>query len=165
MSYATPQSLLRFGAEKLAQLCTAMLGAVMDAQLLADAINEEDLSGYTGDEQALAAKALVWIEERIAAAALKIDSYISAKYSLPLTQLQIDSTALPVFAEDITYHQMMINGPDEITESRYKEAMSWLRDVSRGLAKIGGTAETEAAASDQRRLSCAAPSAIDWGSY
>lgn len=165
MAYATPQDLLRFAADALAQLCTAQLGEVLAAQLLEDALNDEDLSGYSSDEQQLVADAITWIEGRITAAARIIDSYIQAKYSLPLSQPQIDDSALPGYAEVIAYHQMMINGPDEITKARYDEAMRWLKDVSRGLAKIGGSAETEAAASDQRRLACAAPSSIDWSDY
>ena len=165
MAYATPQSLLRFGADALAQLCSAQLGEVIAAQLLEDTINDADLSGYTADEQQLAADALAWIEERIDSAAVKIDSYIQAKYALPLTQGQIDASALPVYAQDIAYHQMMINGPDEITAERYKEAMAWLKDVSRGLAKIGGSAEAEASATDQRRLVGAMPSCIAWSDY
>lgn len=165
MAYTTPQDLLRFGADALAQLCSAQLGQVLDAQLLEDALNEADLSGYTADEQQLAEDAIAWIEGRITGAARVIDSYIQAKYSLPLSQPQIDDSALPGYAEVIAYHQMMINGPDDITKARYDEAMRWLRDVSRGLARIGGSADTEATASDQRRLACAAPSSIDWSDY
>lgn len=165
MAYATPQSLLRFGPDALAQLCTTQLAQVLDAELLEAALKDEDLSGYDADEIALVVEAIAWIEGRIDAAARVIDSYIMRSYSLPLTQGQIDGSALPGHAEVIAYHQMMINGPDEVTKNRYDEAMRWLRDVSRGLARIGGAADTEAAVSERRRLTGCMPSAVDWSTY
>lgn len=165
MAYATPQRLLRFGADALAQLCSAQLGKTLDPLLLSIALEDGDLSNYPQDDQDLVADAEAWIQERIDTAGRVIDSYIQAKYALPLSQSQIDGSALPGYAEVIAYHHMMINGPDEVTKNRYAEAMAWLKDVSRGLAKIGGAAETEAVATDQHRLTAAAPSGIDWGDY
>ena len=165
MAYTTPQNLLRFGVEPLAQLCAAKLGESIDALLLTLALEDADLSAYSSTDQALAADALSWIQGAIDDAGKRIDSYLMGAYTLPLNQTQVDASVLPEHAENIAYHQLMIHGPDEITKQRYAEAMAWLKDVARGVAKIGGSADTEAVANNAQRLSCKVETGLNMDNY
>ncbi|MBL4782996.1 MAG: DUF1320 family protein [Porticoccaceae bacterium] len=165
MPYTTPVKLQRFGADHLTQLCAAKLGENIDSLLLTLALESADLAAYSSTDQALASDALAWVQSAIDDAGKRIDSYLMGSYTLPLSQVQIDASVLPEHAENIAYHQLMIHGPDKITEQRYSEAMAWLKDVARGVAKIGGLADTEAVANTQQRLACPLATGLNMDNY
>lgn len=65
-----------------------------------------------------------------------MDSYIGAKYTLPLPS--VPAVLKPVCVDAALYRMSLEAGrmTDEIKD-RYEKALAWLRDVSRGLVSLG----------------------------
>lgn len=67
-------------------------------------------------------------------ATAEIDSYLAARYPLPLSDVPI---SLKRACMDIAlYHLAGQRTTDEI-EKRYNRAIAWLRDISKGVAMLG----------------------------
>lgn len=119
MAYVTQQDLIdRFGLEEIRELSDRNDTGVIDAAVVSRAI---------GDVQA------------------QIDSYIGARYTLPLT---VVPEVLKRVACDLTRYQLYdIKVPDNV-ETRYQEHLKFLADVSKGTATLGtDTSNTEPQAS------------------
>jgi len=62
-----------------------------------------------------------------------VDGYVGAKYALPLASFP---PLLTDVACDIARYRLYADQAPELVETRYKEALTTLRDISRGAIKI-----------------------------
>jgi phage gp36-like protein len=67
-------------------------------------------------------------------ASADIDSYLSTRYPLPLATVP---GAVKRVCIDIAMYHLSGNRTTEEVENRYKNAIAWLRDVSKGVAGLG----------------------------
>ena len=77
------------------------------------------------------------LNNAIDAAAREIDGYLRSRYALPLSQAQIDESALPEKAGDIVRHFLYGKKVPEEVLNRYKAAVAWLLSASRP-SQFGG---------------------------
>jgi phage gp36-like protein len=108
MSYATTDELLdRIGVDAVAAVADRAADGSMD---------DEAVSGALDD------------------AGQEIDSYLVQRYVLPLASIP---GALKRVCIDMAMYHLSGNRTTEEVEKRYKNAIAWLRDISRGLAGLG----------------------------
>lgn len=97
------------------------------------------------------------IEEAITGADALIDSYIGARYSLPLATVPV---VLEQVARDLVRYSLD-NEPTDTIKERHKQAVAYLVEVSKGRASLGvpqaeepasiGTAEIQSGGSVWKR--------------
>ena len=132
--YATRSDMRsRFGAEELVQL-TNKGATPITAQMLSDGIDGVDLSGYTQAEQDEIAAALAVLDRALDDAQAEIDPYLQGRYALPLSSTP---TMLLKLAADMARFNLYENAPPEIVQTRYENAVQFLRGVSRGQVSLG----------------------------
>lgn len=132
--YATASDMVtRFGAEELVQL-TNRGSTPITADMLQTGAEGGDLSGYTQAEQNEIAAALVIINEALADATSLVDPYLTPRYSLPMSTTP---RVLETFVSDIARHSLHGNTVPDSVRDRYKDAISFLRDVASGKASLG----------------------------
>jgi phage gp36-like protein len=108
MSYATQQNLIdRFTQRELAQLTDTTNSGAIDAAVVAVALADADA---------------------------EINSYIGARYSLPLAQTTPELVRL---ASDIARYRLWDASASEEVKARYDDAVKKLRDVSKNVASLG----------------------------
>jgi phage gp36-like protein len=125
-----------------------------------DYCTQSDLEARFGDEEVLLASDrdgsgvadAAAISACITAASGEVDSYVRARYDLPLT--------IPVpehlehVACDITMYKLSAHGPAYTEEKRvrYEDAISWLLKLSKGIVTLGD-GEADEVASDNTEVS------------
>lgn len=108
MTYAIQQNLIdRFGERELMQLTDTTNSGVIDAAVVAVALADADA---------------------------EINSYIGARYTLPLTQTTPELVRL---ASDIARYRLWDVSASEEVKTRYDDAIKKLRDVSKNVASLG----------------------------
>jgi phage gp36-like protein len=111
MAYATAQELTdRVGSDALAAVSDRDWDAVVEAEAVAAALDD---------------------------ASAEIDSYLAARYALPIAS---PPAAVKRVCIDIAMYHLSGNRTTEEVEKRYKNAVSWLRDIAKGLATLGDSA-------------------------
>jgi len=134
--YATALQLLDlFGDKEVAILSTN--DAAVDGVLLRLTVEAGDRAAYSAADIAAADQALVKINKAITGATNFINSYISPRYTLPLTQAMIDGSSLVDVCADIARHRLSDDRVTEEVENRFVQARSWLRDISMNKASLG----------------------------
>ena len=71
-------------------------------------------------------------EQALADAGNIIDSYLSARYHIPLT----NSPALEIHCSNIARYLLFPNDPHGEVTLRYKDALEWLKMVAKGQASV-----------------------------
>lgn len=165
MSYIDPANLLRFGAANLAQLASAQLDDAVAADVLKDTLLGGDVSGYSQAQRDLATAAVDWFALAGQEAAKRVDSYLANRYTLPLTTSVVYGSPVKSVCEEIAYYRLHVNGADDSTRIRYTDALTWLKDVARGVTKIAGVDTDQVENSGSRRTTTAISSGIDWDNY
>lgn len=108
MTYATQQNLIdRFGEEELIQLTDRSNLGVIDAAVVNRALGDADA---------------------------QINGYLAVRYTLPLVAPL--PAVLERLASDIARYALHENAVTEIVETRYRDAIALLKDVSKGTAKL-----------------------------
>lgn len=108
MAYATQQEMSdRVGADDLALVADREGDGALDTEAITGALDD---------------------------ATAEIDSYLAARYGLPLAE--VPATVKRVCIDMAMYH-LSGNKTTEEVEKRYQRAVAWLRDVSKGLATLG----------------------------
>lgn len=117
MTYALQADMVdRFGSTEIAQLTDRTNGTVIDATVLGRALADADA---------------------------EIDSYMAARYQLPLVSAP---TALVRVAADIARYRLYDDRVTDAVRSRYQDAVAYLKQISLGNVVIDGvTALTPAA--------------------
>ncbi len=151
-----------FGDLEVAELAAPKSPSV-DGVLLRLTLEDGDRSAYSLEDQDAADLAKARLNGVIVEAGLEVDSYISPRYTLPLAQATIDSSALPRKTADIARYLLMDDRATEEVEKRYTAAIKWLRDLSMSRASLGG--EDSVAGEPGRVIRRQGISGTDWGSY
>lgn len=96
----------------------------------------------------------------------EINSRVYNRDTTPLTQAQIDASALPGFADDMVRFYLFDDGVLEVVENRYKAAIDWLNLYARGLVGLGvANGDTGQPASTQTIKSGCGKSRFNWAAY
>ncbi|MBP5857290.1 DUF1320 domain-containing protein [Marivibrio halodurans] len=128
MSYATQQDMIdRFGEGELLALADRDGDGTIDAAM---------------------------VERALADAAGLIDSYIGARYALPLVAVPSQLTSA---ACDVARWRLYTDAPHERVESAYKAAVAWLKDIQAGRADLDADGIEPAADSAGAPVHQAAP--------
>jgi len=75
------------------------------------------------------------LNRAIADAVAEIDSYLSARYVVPVTPAP---PVLALHAANITRYRLYEDDTTEEVERRYRDALSWLRDIRDGRQPLDG---------------------------
>lgn len=142
--YASAVQLLdRYNAEEIAQRADHSVPPLVDGELLQKAAAGDDLSDYTPEQQQAAAKALANVERALQDAGHTINSYISGRYQLPLSQAP---AVLELHCCQIARFVLFDDAAPEQIKSLFQASLKYLRDVSSGAADLGLTATGTTAA-------------------
>lgn len=108
MSYASKQDMIdRVGSDELAQITDRVNAAVIDDQVLGVALSDADAT---------------------------INSYIEGRYKLPLASVP---QVLVAAAVRLARYQLHDDGASEQISKDRDDTLQWLKDISRGLARLG----------------------------
>jgi len=162
--YTTALQLLDLFGDNEMALLSAPESPAVDGVLLRLTVEAGDRSAYSAQDIADADQAKARLDSMIVEAGLEIDSYISPRYNLPLTQIMIDGSALPRKCADISRYLLMDNRTTEEVETRYKNAIKWLRDISMNKASLG-IEDTGVASPAGHVVTKQGVSGTDWGSF
>lgn len=146
MSYATAADLLeRYESDLLAQRA-APEGTRVSGVLLALTVSGGDRSAFTADEIAAADLGLARIEEALSDAVGVVDSYLSTKYTLPLSpvprlirRLTCDIARYFLWGDSASI--------DGVEDREYKAALKTLASIRDGEQQLGVQPEPTAPAS------------------
>ena len=105
------------------------------------------------------------IDSYISRAANTIDSYLRQQTGLPLSQAKIDASPLPGLAGDMVRYYLYEDGASDEVLERYKAAVSWLRDFSRGMVSLPSSDDGGSQPSDNRVHVRQAKSNTDWDKH
>lgn len=138
MSYATEQDMReRFGERELVQLTDQTGRGVVDTAVLDRALADAD---------------------RI------IDSYLRARYTLPLDASVVAASGLALAAANIARYLLMGAQATEEVAARHRDTVAWLKDIAAGRASLG--AEDPAPPAGPGRIRTAeAESGFAWDKY
>lgn len=157
---------LQYGMTEIAQLMDDEEGNIV-SDLLRDAL-AGDTSAWSTEEQSSISQAINRAEQIIQQQMMFIDSRISSRYPVPLSDSNARATPVHIccmalvraaLADDAT------NLAEQVaTERDYWR--TWLRDVSNGKALLPGiTAVSDGSGTRQQRLSAQVKSNVDWERY
>lgn len=134
MPYATAADhLIAFGPRELAQLATPQRFEVVDDADLELSIEDPDYPTGRPNEAALEA-CLDSINQAIASTDGLIDSYLATRYQLPLATVP---AVLKEKALDLARFELQKDRATEEARRRRDDAISWLKDLAGGRAKLG----------------------------
>jgi phage gp36-like protein len=162
--YTTTAKLFNaFGKTEMA-LLAAPENANITGDLLSAALNRDDLSAWSLQDIADANAAIDRLISAVASAERLIDSYISPRYTLPLSITLIGESALPEYCNHIVRYKLMDDRTTDEVDKRYNEAMRWLRDISMNKASLG-VQDTAVATPQGRMVSRTGTSKYSWDDY
>lgn len=140
MSYTTATALLtRFDADEIAQRCDRLVPRRVSGELLMAVASNGDLSGYDPADVAQAGVAMIRLQRALDDARDTIDSYISARYQLPLSPVP---AILERIASDLARFYLYDDTATDQVKERNTAAMKLLGDVRDGKAQLGAEALT-----------------------
>lgn len=152
-AYATASDMIaRFGATELAQLSDRSPELLVSAESLTVAAAGGDLSGYSSEIQDATAAALEVIQSALGDASTEINTYLSGRYTLPLTTIP---PHLRRYCCDVARYYLEGARAREETEKRYEKAVAYLKDVSKGMGNLDPQSTGEQAAADVQLLATA----------
>lgn len=135
MTYAQPSDLLsRFGAAEIAQRVDRGMPRLITLELLEAAVAGGDLSAFPQPAQDRVAKALVKMQSVLVDATDTINSYVSSRYTLPLSTVP---AVLVRLASDLARYYLYDDQVTENIQKRFEAAIKMLQDVARGTIQLG----------------------------
>ncbi len=162
MIYATATGMLDFGAIELSQL-VAQENASVTGALLIRTIEGGDRSAYTADEIAAADEAVALLNRVLERASRVIDSYLTQRYTLPLSTALVSSSGLPQVCMDIARFLLANDTPTDTITQRYDRALRMLRDLADGRSSLGE--EDRSTVTSGRVVLRTGISGHDWDAY
>lgn len=137
----------QFGAKYSAELLDRSMDNDLSAECLLATAEEGDLSSFNEQNKTAAADALVLINQHLIDSENELNSYLNARYSLPIVD-DISLTPLKRITCDVARYLIASTADimSKIIHERYKEAVIWLKNISLGKVKlaISTVAVTEA---------------------
>ena len=133
MRYATLEDLkARESLRDLAQAASPDHPEV-NADLLAETLNGGARSKWTAAERTAADAAKARLEQALADSDAEIDGWVGARYP----NLSDPPSALKAYAVDVALYRLFRPGdPEDPRLLRYRAAITWLREVSRGIIDL-----------------------------
>lgn len=172
--YAAPIDLLtRFGADEIAELAFApnQDGNIFPdnaGELLKLTLSGGDRGAWASDEQVAADEAKQRLEVAITDAANRINGYVSRVRTLPLSAEVIEESNLPLIQANIARYLLYDDGASEAVKEHFKDAIEWLKDVSKGNVSLGSQDEEEQE-QEQASIGCSivrqGNSRFNWDAY
>lgn len=142
MNYATATDLLtRFDAAEIAQRADRGMPRLVSAELLTAVAASADLGAWTTEEVARAGVAMIVVNRALKDATDTIDSYVSARYSLPLSTVP---AVLERVACDLARYYLYDDQVTEIIQKRYDACVKLLGDVAAGRVSLGSDGDSGA---------------------
>lgn len=152
-----------FGKTEMA-LITSPEHATVSGDLFYAVMMNNDVSAWSLQQIADANDAASRLADTIQSAEHLIDSYISPRYALPLSQDLVDTSPLPTYCNHIVRFMLMDDRTTDEVDKRYDQAMKWLRDVSMNKASLG-VDDTAVASSPGRMVSRRGRSKLNWDGF
>ncbi|HEY9200764.1 MAG TPA: DUF1320 domain-containing protein [Gammaproteobacteria bacterium] len=152
-----------FGKTEMA-LITSPEHATVSGDLFYAVMMNNDVSAWSLQQIADANDAASRLADTIQSAEHLIDSYISPRYALPLSQELVDTSPLPTYCNHIVRFMLMDDRTTDEVDKRYDQAMKWLRDVSMNKASLGAD-DTAVASSPGRMVSRRGRSKLNWDGF
>lgn len=137
--YATPDDLLRLiGPAQLAGISRPdhVPGTPVSGTLLQLTIAGGDRSAFSGEEQAAADDCLARIQLVLDQVSKRMDSYLSRRYTLPLSAGMIAANALRKICSDLARYDMDGDSLDKAIQARHDDAIRWLEKVAQGQVSL-----------------------------
>lgn len=135
MTYATATELLtRFDADEIAQRADRGVPRLVTAEIMQAAAAGASLAAYSDDEQASAAAALAVVQRALADADDTINSYVSARYILPLSPVP---AVLSRVAGELARYYLYDDAVTDNIKGRHDANIKWLGEVSKGAVSLG----------------------------
>lgn len=140
MTYATATQLMtRFDAEEIAQRADRDVPRVVSGALLAAVAAAGDLSAWTVNEVARAAVAMITVQRALQDADDTINSYVSARYALPLSPVP---AVLERMACDLARYFLYDDQVTDVVKQRYDACIKMLGEVASGKVALGADSAT-----------------------
>lgn len=140
MSYATATDLInRFDADEIAQRADRVTPRRVFGDLLTVVASGGDTSAFDPADVAQAQVALARVQRALDDARDTVDSYISARYTLPISPVP---AILQRTACDLARFYLYDDTATEQVKDRHTAAMKLLDDVRAGRAQLGADAAT-----------------------
>lgn len=95
---------------------------------------EKELAQLTDRDGSTGAIVDTVLDRAMATAESEVNSYLGAAYTLPLPSVP---ESLKTFTGDIARYYLYDEQPTEQVVKRYERAVSWLRDVAKGVVNLG----------------------------
>lgn len=152
MTYATATDLLtRFGANEIAQRVDRGQPRLVTVELITAAAAGGDLSAFPVGSVTRVQAGLVTVQRALQDADDTINSYINAKYKLPLSAVP---AVLNRVACDLARFYLFDDQVTDLIKENKTAAIKWLDGVSKGTNSLGVDAETgdQADSSDGAQL-------------
>ncbi|MBF0401473.1 MAG: DUF1320 family protein [Magnetococcales bacterium] len=137
MSYATADHLLLwFGAGELTEVAVPDDRPTISAELLRLTIAAAPRTAYGADECLTADLAVSRLQTALAEGSRLLDSYLAARYPLPLPESVIAASPLPraccVLALTLLYDDQL---PKAVTQ-RQQQVIQWLQALTQGVVEL-----------------------------
>jgi hypothetical protein len=157
------------GTPELARLLSGKFDInTLSDELLNAGIDNDELSGFSDDEQADLVLALSSLDLQLSRAAKVINDHLRGKYDLPLAQTVIDESALGGIAESIVVYKLDFN-PEQHRVDAFDTANKQLVAYQKGNMLLPIPKEPEPNApllSTRSLIKTAIPaSSVDWTGY
>ena len=140
MTYATATDMLtRFDADEIAQRADRVMPRRVFGDLLTVLASGDDTSGFEPDAVAQGQLALARVQRALDDARDTVNSYISARYTLPISPVP---AILLRTACDLARFYLYDDNATEQVKDRHSAAMKLLGDVRDGKAQLGAEGAT-----------------------
>ncbi|MBI2769995.1 MAG: DUF1320 domain-containing protein [Burkholderiales bacterium] len=140
MTYATPADMItRFSVKEIGQRADRTVPRLVTDALMKDAAAGNSLAAYSAPQQAAAADAMVVLNRALADAHNTIDTYISARYTLPIAPVP---AILGRIACNLARRYLYDDQVTEPIKQAYDDDMKVLGLVRDGKAQLGADATT-----------------------
>lgn len=138
------QYINQFGSQKTTEFVDRSDERILTKKALLAVVNNTDTSDFSAEIIAAATNAKMLINNHLNSAYLEINSYLSARYTLPLSADIINNSPLQRIECDIARYLIATSQDliDEIIETRYRDAVNWLKNLSNAKAKLGSADTT-----------------------
>ena len=139
--YATILQLIKaFGIVETARVCDGDAAPfLVTAALFAAAAKGEELpDATTPEEEAAVAAAIERAGDALAQASRTMDSYLGVRFTLPLSPEVVEANGLRTRCLNIGRYLLHDDRATEEIRNRYKDDMTWLREIRDGKAQLIG---------------------------
>ena len=150
--YTSPLELMKqYGIPRLAKYASpidTITIKIITPALMRAVITGGDVSGFTSEQQDLATRSLMKIEDSITAAESTVNAYLVRRYRVPLSSQLLTANAklLRRHTNAIARYMLAAHKMNPTIELAYNDSISWLDGItngSKGGLSLGDTANSQ----------------------